>query len=438
MLAFGLKSQLDNISLEKPLNKIIEARGWVDGKTFVRDVSGWRERVGKTRLTEKGGEEARDESLQYYRLATQAAFHFTHQQLVDGKVKAFRWADAFVAKEWAQHADFRWDAINALFNAASAQSYMATMCDRHDGDGLKQACHLFQQAAGTIAEVRGLLKAAAFAQLTPDLGADSLAALEALMLAQAQKCFYEKAMKDGMKPLILAKITADCANKYEDVSQRFKTATVSAGLDAEWASVIEWNRLLFAGLQHYYAADEHLQKNEYGKQVSRLTYATNKCAEAVNACLEASEGLQEQFRKAHAMAAEAQRQARHDNDMIYTEKVPQITELPPIKGHAMVKPIRVDELDVPDPPVLAPPPEVAREPSVPTAVPPPAKPVATPVAPMAALSVGGGEPPPPSFDDATNAGVSQLVAMGFSDAQARDALSKTGGSVQAATELLLG
>ena len=55
MLAFGLKSQLDNTSLEKPLNKIIEARGWVDGKTFVRDVSGWRERVGKTRLTEKGG-----------------------------------------------------------------------------------------------------------------------------------------------------------------------------------------------------------------------------------------------------------------------------------------------------------------------------------------------------------------------------------------------
>ena len=68
--------------------------------------------------------------------------------------------------------------------------------------------------------------------------------------------------------------------------------------------MIEWNRLLFAGLQHYYAADEHLQK-QYGKQVSRLTYATNKCAEAVNACLEASEGL-EQFRKAHAMAAEAQ------------------------------------------------------------------------------------------------------------------------------------
>ena len=63
MLAFGLKSQLDNTSLEKPLNKIIEARGWVDGKTFVRDVSGWRERVGKTRLTEKGGEEAREVAL---------------------------------------------------------------------------------------------------------------------------------------------------------------------------------------------------------------------------------------------------------------------------------------------------------------------------------------------------------------------------------------
>ena len=61
-----------------------------------------------------------------------------------------------------------------------------------------------------------------------------------------------------------------------------------------------------------------------------------------------------------------------------------------------------------------------------------------PARPVEAVKPATKVAPPPSFDDATNAGVAQLVAMGFSDAQARDALSKTGGSVQAATELLLG
>ena len=141
-----------------------------------------------------------------------------------------------------------------------------------DSEALSVEC---LRTVGLSGEVRGLDAIIPFVSLPLD--------------PVAHLPWHEKAMKDGMKPLILAKITADCANKYEDVSQRFKTATVSAGLDAEWASVIEWNRLLFAGLQHYYAADEHLQKNGYGKQVSRLTYATNKCAEAVNACLEASD-----------------------------------------------------------------------------------------------------------------------------------------------------
>ena len=42
-----------------------------------------------------------------------------------------------------------------------------------------------------------------------------------------------------------------------------------------------WNKELFEGMQHYYAASAHEEAHEYGKQLCRLTYATNRVAEAV-------------------------------------------------------------------------------------------------------------------------------------------------------------
>ena len=57
-----------------------------------------------------------------------------------------------------------------------------------------------------------------------------------------------------------------------------------------------------------------------------------------------------------------------------------------------------------------------------------------------ALKAGGGseEPPPPSFADAEKAALTELVSMGFEVEKARKALSECGGSVQVATEKLLG
>jgi hypothetical protein len=65
-------------------------------------------------------------------------------------------------------------------------------------------------------------------------------------------------------------------------------------MTAEWLSVVDWNRKLFDGMQNFHAAQLHQAGHEYGKQVSRLTYATNKCAEAVNACAGAAPALREQ------------------------------------------------------------------------------------------------------------------------------------------------
>lgn len=83
----------------------------------------------------------------------------------------------------------------------------------------------------------------------------------------------------------------------------------------------ERHRLLLAGPQHYYLSKVHHEAFEYGKQLSRLTFATNKVGEAVRACATASDVLKKQFIDAHNKCLEEHAQAKKDNDLVYNEKV---------------------------------------------------------------------------------------------------------------------
>lgn len=80
-----------------------------------------------------------------------------------------------------------------LFNIGSLVSQIA--CSQNSGtdDGLKTAAKYFQQSSGIYSH----LKEIAYPQIntlpTPDLSVDCLSALSAIMLAQAQDCFYQKA-----------------------------------------------------------------------------------------------------------------------------------------------------------------------------------------------------------------------------------------------------
>ena len=128
----------------------------------------------------------------------------------------FKWADAFEPDEQTVVHDWSFERACVLFNVAACLSYLATHCDRQTPDGLKQACALYQQAAGALVAVSAMVKDAGWAA-SADLSSDTLLALETLMLAQAQKCFFEKAEIDGMSTKVLVVLTAECAHLYEEV-----------------------------------------------------------------------------------------------------------------------------------------------------------------------------------------------------------------------------
>ena len=57
-----------------------------------------------------------------------------------------------------------------------------------------------------------------------------------------------------MKDAIVAKITAECSRLYNEASARLGQATIGGGAGSkEWLEVVEWNKKLFEGMQHYHA-----------------------------------------------------------------------------------------------------------------------------------------------------------------------------------------
>lgn len=106
----------------------------------------------------------------------------------------FNWSDAFRPREYHTQSSIDFEQANVLFNAAAHESMAAASCDRNSGDGLKTACKRFQHAAGNLQYCQDHLLGKLAQGAGSDLGGVEM--LKHLMLAQAQACFYEKAVKD--------------------------------------------------------------------------------------------------------------------------------------------------------------------------------------------------------------------------------------------------
>ena len=67
-----------------------------------------------------------------------------------------------------------------------------------------------------------------------------------------------KAERDGKSAGVLSKLAAEAAGLYEDVHLKISEARSRsrpiAAMTSDWLSVVDWNRMLFDGLQHFYMA----------------------------------------------------------------------------------------------------------------------------------------------------------------------------------------
>lgn len=207
MLAFKMKRPLQQCAVDRALAKHIasdefSATWGPAGRELITKVDGMRERMREASqsYSEKGAQECREVMGRYQALVHQVAVVLQGVSLKDAQL-TFKWSDAFDAAVQAVEPDWSFERACVVFNLAAAISFLATHQDRATSEGLKTACSLYQQAAGALAECANLVKAAPW-RASADLSSDTLGALETLMLAQAQKCFFEKAEHDGMSPKV--------------------------------------------------------------------------------------------------------------------------------------------------------------------------------------------------------------------------------------------
>lgn len=366
----------------------------------------------------------------------------------------FKWSDSFNQNESGHHDDWTFERAAILFSLAAIYAFCATHTDRSNDEGKKVAKSFFELAAGTLEILKEERKVASW-KGSDDLAEDTLSALKALMLAQAMKCFFEKARDDGKPNGILSKLCTECFHFYDECSNNISRASHQhrpiAAMSKEWLDLVESNKHLFDGLQHFYLAKVHEEKNEYGKQLCRLTYATSTCARAVNAC-SAGDAVRQQFLDAHTMCKAAHERAKKDNDNIYYEKVPDFATFklqePAIRlKQPLVQPVlpEVTSFEDPEPLPAPPPPEPVAAPAAPPAVPTAAPSESVPAPPpsalvadeLANLSVSSADAPPPAFAEVRDLQIKKLVEMGFTAEDAGKALDKANGSMEAAMEALL-
>lgn len=206
--------------------------------------------------------------------------------------------------------------VCVLFNIAALQSSIASTQCLDSDEGLKTAAKLFQQSAGIF----GHLKSAAPSlgqEPTPDLSPDTLHVLSNLMLTQAQEIFVIKAIKDGMKDQVIAKLAAQGEEMFADVLKSMQKESLKPLWDKDWIPIIAGKQAGFHGLTMLYQSAVFTS----GKKIGEGIAALQKSVELFKASQSRS-GKPTLFDE---FAKKAQRnlvEAKKENDFIYNATIP--------------------------------------------------------------------------------------------------------------------
>jgi len=257
----------------------------------------------------------------------------------------FAWKDAFKPYMKQSEADTRFERVAIFFNLAAVVSFSAIAQKRSDAEGIRLACRQFQQAAGLLEAVTSMVSSTPWANtVTPDISPTTLQTLQTLMLAQAQRCYYEKADADGLSPALLCKIASQVSTFYADVHAALCTSC-KEHVDSSWAEVVGCNQKMFEALTQFHAAAQHASAFEFGLQVARLTHAVGRLKEAVALAKNTAPRIRQVYEEALAKVSWAHQQAVKDNSSVYMEPVPPFSSLPVIGGKCIVKPLPMPELE---------------------------------------------------------------------------------------------
>ncbi|KAJ5570429.1 uncharacterized protein N7459_009859 [Penicillium hispanicum] len=229
--------------------------------------------------------------------------------------------------------NLRFELANILFNLAALYSQLAYALNRTTADGLKQACNYFCQAAGVLSHLRTDIIPDLRSSPPEDMDDMTLQSLEQLLLAQGQECFWQKAVKDGLKDVSIARLAAKVSDLYGDAGD---LAVKSNAISTDWIHHMTAKNHHFAAAAQFRQSLDCLEKRKYGEEVARLRDSLNCVNEGLRESKWINRTVLGDLNGLKSRVAEDLKRAEKDNDVIYLSPVPPKSELKTIDRASMV------------------------------------------------------------------------------------------------------
>ncbi|KAJ1921863.1 pH-response regulator protein palA/rim20 [Tieghemiomyces parasiticus] len=369
LFSLPFKQALDHTSLRAKLTDCIVHVYGEPVQPYLADLHALDDLRGQCRTVAEVGPELVLRLQRYYAQLTQVSRRFPAD--VCGK-PGLSWRDGFpeVADRPVAAPGLSYDRAATLFNLAAVYSALALREDRLTVTGLKRACHYYQQAAGVLDHLQSRVVSEWTSGADPTEAVDFqpgvLTVLRLTMLAQAQECFWQKAVSDRLKDSLVAKLARETAALYTHARDALHASAVRSHFPAAWEVQLTVKAAHFEGVTQYRAACDCMAANRFGEEISRLRWALARAQRAATIALpvppadpalaQLSRVRAEHRTIAHTLAdlASLQRvlasnlqRAEKDNDVIYLDLVPPFDQLSVIPAASMVKPLPPAEVTDP-------------------------------------------------------------------------------------------
>lgn len=265
---------------------------------------------------------------------------------------SFNYYDAFKQTKKIKSRTLYYDLSVFLWNYAALQSHVGSRVDRTTDEGIKIAQRHYQQSAGALDSIKDdclrHMKDNEDANFGP-INSQVLMMCKELMLAQAQLCFYEKAVKDKkagtMKPGIIAKLAAQTSIFYRSASDMSRQGLCASYIDASWGIHAEFQYRCFDSAAEYWMSQSMKDSAQsrgsgYALEIARLNRAETKIQQAMAFATKEKLGISLTNGAAALMrtVSAAKASAIHDNRTVYMETVPLDGTLSPVAAVSLVKP----------------------------------------------------------------------------------------------------
>ena len=225
--------------------------------------------------------------------------------------------------------------MNVLFNLASLYTQLAVSLNRSTSEGLRSACNYFCQAAGVISHIKTAIIPDMRSSPPEDMDTMTLESIQQLLLAQAQECFWSKAVKDGLKDGLIAKLAAKVSDFYDQAAEY---GTKSDIISTEWIHHMTAKHHHFAAAAQYRASRDCLDKQNYGEEVARLKDSLTCVNEALKESKWINKIVLGDLNGLKSRVSEDLKRAEKDNDIIYLMPVPPKSELKTLDRAGMATP----------------------------------------------------------------------------------------------------